>query len=457
MSRRAVQSSRKIFSSGLFYRFMLIVIVPMFLLQIASLYIFFQRYWNRSARKNLAELAKKIKTLDNKYDACLANSCDRRVLLENINFSRDLRVRLLDRKHYGETVTSRSDFPGQLRQFGSDLRRLVSDPLGFLGADADLFAVGILKPDALVEYEVARSSIFVPKVHLLVFWNVISFLAIAAIAFVFVKNQVRSIGLLKDFVNDFSYLEKDNSNFKPTGAREIREVGWAFLNVVRKMRNLMNARTTMLAQISHDLRTPLTRMKLQLEFINDESVALPLGQDLEEMEKMIEEYLLFARGIVEGNYSLVDIRQFFNGIVDDYRRSSYGDIFLNFDLTDADRVFLKADSFRRCINNLINNSLRYRRRRIDVSVRTNSSNLTIAIEDDGRGLEKDLLGRVRKPFQGKGNYQEGGNFGLGLSVVQHVVDMHRGRVYFSKSRTLGGLAVNITIPILRKNPTRSSL
>jgi two-component system osmolarity sensor histidine kinase EnvZ len=309
--------------------------------------------------------------------------------------------------------------------------------------------VVVPKSEGVLEYRINKSSILIPRVNLLIFWNAISFLVIAAIAFVFVKNQIRSIELLKSFANDFSYLEKDNSSFKPTGAKEIREVGWAFLNVVRKMRNLMNARTTMLAQISHDLRTPLTRIKLQIEFINDEDIVIPLRQDLEEMERMINEYLLFSRGIVEGNYNLTDIRQFFSGIVDDYRRSDYRNIFINFDLRGGDKVFLKVDSFRRCINNILNNSIRYRRKVIDISVKTNDSSLVVVVDDDGSGLEKDALKKIRKPFystEGDGD----GNFGLGLSVVQHVVDMHRGKVYFGRAKTLGGMSVSMTIPLLKK-------
>ncbi|MDR1494441.1 MAG: HAMP domain-containing histidine kinase [Rickettsiales bacterium] len=430
----------------------------MFSLQIASLYIFFQRYWNSSSRKNLATLAKKIGVIDRKYNYCLAGFCNRETLLENINFSDDFRVRLLDKDSYSNGTVSLKSYgvkllflPSQLKRFESGLHRLVPDQVSFLRMDSDALVIDILKPNSVLEYRVSKNNIFIPRVNLLIFWNAISFLAIAAIAFIFVKNQVRSIKLLKDFANDFSYLEKENINFKPTGAREIREVGWAFLNVVRKMRNLMNARTTMLAQISHDLRTPLTRMKLQLEFMNDEEIAVPLRQDLEEMEKMINEYLLFAQGIVEGSHSLVDIRQFFSSIVDDYRRSNYKNIFLKFDMGGVDKVFLKIDSFRRSVNNIVNNSLKYRQKKIEISVRTNDSSLIIMIDDDGRGLEKDLLRKVRRPFYSTGKDSDGNNFGLGLSVVQHVVDMHRGKVYFGKSRTLGGLSVTMTIPILKKS------
>ncbi|MDR2777541.1 MAG: hypothetical protein LBB24_02105, partial [Rickettsiales bacterium] len=320
MGRKTPQT-RKILPSSLFYRFMLMVLVPMFLLQISSLYIFFQRYWNRSMRKNLTVLMREIRIIDGKYDSCLPPQCDRQTLLRNVNFSENFKVTLVNRE-YPDVRNMAMDlnniramlFLGPLRRFGDDLRKLISNRVGLLERDPGTFTVSIPKPEGTLEYRISKNSILVPRVNLLVFWNVVSFLIIATIAFFFVKNQVRSIELLKNFANDFSYLEKDNGSFKPTGAREIREVGWAFLNVVRKMGNLMNARTTMLAQISHDLRTPLTRIKLQIEFINDDEIVVPLRQDLEEMERMINEYLLFSRGIVEGDYSLTDIRQFFNGI-----------------------------------------------------------------------------------------------------------------------------------------------
>lgn len=434
---------------------MMIVIVPMFLLQVASIYIFFRRYGNRTMRRNIETLVKKIETVNLKYDRCVKYACDQKLFFDSVNLSGDFRIELLNKNYQNREnifdigIHRMIFFSNPVEQFIIDLRRTISDHMDFFGIGDDRFKVRIVKPTGTLEYEISKGAISIPKVSLMIFWNAISFIVIAGTAFIFMKKQVKSIELLKNFANDFSYLEKDNVDFKPTGAKEVREVGLAFLNVVRKMRSLINARTTMLAQISHDLRTPLTRIKLQAEFIGDEEIATPLKQDLEEMEKMIGEYLLFARGEIEGNYCLTDLKQFFSNIVDDYRRSNYDNIFLNFDLAGGGKAYLKIDSFKRCMNNIINNSLRYRHKKINILVKTTNYGLVIEVEDDGKGLAKDLVKKIKKPFYRTKDSDEN-NFGLGLSVVQHVVEMHRGRVYFEKSKTLGGLVVKINIPLVRK-------
>ncbi|GHU28313.1 two-component sensor histidine kinase [Bacilli bacterium] len=429
----------------------------MFLLQMASLYIFFQRYWDKALRKNVASLVRKIEIINGKYDDCVKNSCDKGVFIDNVNYSDDFKIKLLSENYPNQkNVFNLADHGltflfNPVKQFEIDLHKSISDQINFSRTSSSNLTINISKPDGVLGYEIGKNSILIPKVSLMIFWNAVSFLIIISITFIFIKNQVKSIKLLKDFVNDFSYLEKDNINFKPTGAKEIREVGWAFLNVVEKMKNLVNARTTMLAQISHDLKTPLTRIKLQAEFINDVEIAAFLKQDLEEMEKMINEYLLFARGKIEGNYSPVDIRQFFYNIIDDYKRSNYGNIFVNFDLNGwKTKVYLKVDSFKRCINNLINNSLRYRREEIIINIKLTNYSLTVSIEDDGKGIGKDLLKKIKRPFYRTNDNGDDGNFGLGLSVVQHVVDMHRGKLYFDASKTLGGLNVTMVIPLVKR-------
>lgn len=452
MFRKVSSKIKKIFPSSLFYRFVLIVIIPMFLLQMTSLYIFFERYWDRTTRNNIATLLREIKIVSDKYDKCIRIGCDKNILLENINVFDKIDIRLKENSNiYGSSIYSK-----KYRKI------LVFRPTNYLKSElynsnigkfnlkntGDYYIINLFKEDSVLEFTVKKSSLIVSKVNLIIFWNMISFLIIGYIAFLFIRNQVKSIEKLKDFANDFSYLEKDNTSFKPTGADEIREVGFAFLNVMKKLKNLINARTTMLAQISHDLRTPLTRMKLQAEFIDDEETAKFFRQDMEEMEKMINEYLLFAKGDIDGSCNFVNIKTFFNSIISDYRRSKYKNINIDYNLKMED-IYIKEDSFRRCINNIINNSLRYRNQQTNIFVKTSNNNLIVEIEDDGGGLPKSMFKKIKKPFFGTKN-RNSNNIGLGLSIVQHVVDMHGGKVYFTNSKKIGGLSVNIIIPIIKK-------
>jgi two-component system osmolarity sensor histidine kinase EnvZ len=336
-------------------------------------------------------------------------------------------------------------------ELNNHLDRIILEKMS-LYRDAGSFVLEIRKADGILKFNIALNRLYIIRVDLIVFWNVFSFLVISAIAIIFVKNQIRSIDSLKKIVSDFSFLEKENSNFKPTGAKEIREMGVAFLNIINKMKKLLNSRTMMLAQISHDLRTPLTRMKLQTEFIEDKAMADFFRKDLEEMEELINEYILFAKGESDGERAEVNVKNFFDNIVNDYRRSGYSSISISYNL-DSKSCFINENSFKRAINNIINNSLKYGRREIVLGVKTTKQKLLIAVEDDGDGISNNSLKKIERLFF-MSNKEDGsraqGN-GLGLSIVRQIVSGHRGSIKLLKSKKLGGLMVSVIIPIKNNN------
>ena len=435
-------------------RFMLMVLLPMFLLQLASFYIFSQRYWDRVSRSNMDNLIKEIIDIEEKYKKCLEPKCSRYKFLININLSKRMEVSITN----NNTEENRINFKDYKKY-------IIFRPTAYLKSKlkkTDLFVVdfsnesnnykiSILVDKDILMFSINKNYIIVSRINLMIFWNVLAFLIIGLISYFFVKNQVKSIKNLKNFSNDFSYLEKDNLDFKPTGADEIREVGFAFLNLVKKMKSLILSRTTMLAQISHDLRTPVTRMKLQTELLDDNEIAGFFKQDLNEMEKMINEYLSFAKGEIIGNYELTNIIDFFDEIIFEYKRSGYKNIRAFYDIQDKN-VYIRKDLFKRCINNLINNSLRYRVSNIHINVKTRKTRLIVAVEDDGSGLSTDLLKKIKKSYYHHVNKDSKRNStGLGLSIVEHIIDMHNGKIHFTKSRKLGGLCVILLIPIKDNN------
>ena len=433
---------------------MLMVLLPMFLLQLASFYIFSQRYWDRVSRSNMDNLIKEIIDIEEKYKKCLEPKCSRYKFLININLSKRMEVSITN----NNTEENRINFKDYKKY-------IIFRPTAYLKSKlkkTDLFVVdfsnesnnykiSILVDKDILMFSINKNYIIVSRINLMIFWNVLAFLIIGLISYFFVKNQVKSIKNLKNFANDFSYLEKDNLDFKPTGADEIREVGFAFLNLVKKMKSLISSRTTMLAQISHDLRTPVTRMKLQTELLDDNEIAGFFKQDLNEMEKMINEYLSFAKGEIIGNYELTNIIDFFDEIIFEYKRSGYKNIRAFYDIQDKN-VYIRKDLFKRCINNLINNSLRYRVSNIHINVKTRKTRLIVAVEDDGSGLSTDLLKKIKKSYYHHVNKDSKRNStGLGLSIVEHIIDMHNGKIHFTKSRKLGGLCVILLIPIKDNN------
>lgn len=524
-SKLTAKLKKKLLPQSLFYRFILMVMIPMFLLQLSSLYIFFERYWDRNTRENISILLREIRIISRKYNNCASSNCNEKQLIDSFNIFSPMDIILRDKIENDKPLEGVKKYKKIIffmptEYLRSRLQSLEGEKVCFRETGG-YYVIGLLKGDRVLEFVVNKRSLIVPRIELLIFWNVVSFLIIGCVAFLFVRNQVRSIEKLKDFASDFSYLEKDNANFKPSGATEIRETGFAMLNMVKKLKNLINTRTTMLAQISHDFRTPLTRMKLQTEFIDDPEIANFFRQDIAEMNRMIDEYLLFARGDLNSNPGFINIREFFNSIMADYKRGKYGNLRVTYNLK-TENVYLKEDSFRRCINNLINNSLRYRRTVTDISVRTSNRNLIVEVEDDGAGLPKFMFSRINKPFfstdgnrkngtnggrnggknrrnssiysynldyngisangyaggiggnneyigsseiRGSGSGEIDGNsssgvdgrgngnnenMGLGLSIVQHVIDIHGGKVRFSNSKKLGGLLVTLIVPLLKK-------
>jgi two-component system osmolarity sensor histidine kinase EnvZ len=307
--------------------------------------------------------------------------------------------------------------------------------------------LNIKKNAGILGFTIEPKKLYIVRFDLIIFWNFLAFLAVSVIALVFVKNQIRSINTLKTFVNDFSLLEKENNNFRPSGAKEIREIGRAFLNMINKIKYLLNSRTVMLAQISHDLRTPLTRMKLQTEFIEDKAVANFLKKDLEEMNNFINEYILFARGENQKEYTEINLREFFDDIMMDYKRSGYNNIKISYNLV-VPTCFVRKISFRRAINNLLNNSLKYAKNIIILKVETSRQRLFVSIEDDGKGMPAEYFKKLKRPFYTSEKKDDTVSpNGLGLSIVQQTIMGHRGSIKFSNSKKLGGLSVLITMPI----------
>lgn len=419
----------------------------MLLMQLVFFYIFFNRYWANTSKQNVDILVTEIFILNNRFDSfVLENKQVNNKIINELNIFSNVKIYFTKDKKIKKTINydgNRYLFFNPIKQLKNELYVLNFGDVGFYKKDENYYVVDIEKDNGVLSFEIKRDRIFIKRVDLIIFWNLFAFFTISGISLIFLKNQLRSIEKLKNFANDFSYLEKDNTNFKPTGAKEIREMGSAFVNVVHKMKQLINNRTTMLAQISHDLRTPLTRMKLQLEFVDDESMKNFFKQDLEEMEKMIDEYLLFAKGESEDKFKKVNIQSFFDSIINDYKRSNYN-VLINYNLK-KEYIYIKEDSFKRCINNLINNSLKYYKKNINITVKTNLTNMIVNVEDDGCGISKEFLNKVKIPYY-KLSKDNSKNMGLGLSIVQNIVNIHKGKMFF-KTSSLGGLNVELIIPI----------
>jgi two-component system osmolarity sensor histidine kinase EnvZ len=261
------------------------------------------------------------------------------------------------------------------------------------------------------------------------------------ISLIFLKNQTRPITNLAKVAEKFGKGE-EIEEFKPSGAAEIRQAGYEFDKMRKRINRHLNQRSEMLSGISHDLRTPLTRMKLQIAFIKDKELADKLSEDINEMEKMLNEYLQFTSSSYLEKDEQFDLSELIDKIVKKYNNNNISTIL-------RDRTYFngRKNLIQRCINNLIDNSIKYGDKVI-IELKKNNNNIFIKIEDDGPGIPKEEFENVFKPFYkiDKGRADSKSSVGLGLSIASDIIRSHGGNIKLEKS-SLKGLGVRIFLPV----------
>jgi two-component system osmolarity sensor histidine kinase EnvZ len=261
------------------------------------------------------------------------------------------------------------------------------------------------------------------------------------IAIIFLKNQTRPITKLAEASEKFGRGE-DIEEFRPSGALEIRKAGLEFNKMRNRILRHLNQRSEMLSGISHDLRTPLTRIKLQLTMIKDNNLSKKLSEDIDEMEKMLSEYLQFASSGAKEKSGTFDLSELVENIINKYENP-------NISKNYNKRIYFngRKNLIQRCINNLIDNSIKYGEN-INLIIEKKVSNIVISIEDDGPGIPESEYENVIKPFYkiDKSRSESKSSVGLGLAISSDIIKSHGGDINFSKSN-LGGLKVMISLPV----------
>jgi two-component system osmolarity sensor histidine kinase EnvZ len=312
----------------------------------------------------------------------------------------------------------------------------------------DLLVSIITKP-GILEITVPRKRLYNPSTYIFVLWMIGSNILLLCIAVIFLRNQMRSITKLAQAADIFGKGEDDGS-YKPSGAREIRTAGEAFLRMKMRIQNQIEHRTTMLAGISHDLKTPLTRMRLQLAMMpNDDPANGELLSDIAEMEHMVQSYLEFARNENRKENGIrvnLPLAECLRSVISNYRQQSNA---IESHIQPGLQVRVQDVLFKRAITNLLDNALRVASK-ISISAnRIDEHHLQIIIDDNGPGIpEKNRLD-VFKPFfrLDQARRSENGNVGLGLTIAKDIISTHGGNIDLKTApEPLGGLRVVITLP-----------
>jgi two-component system osmolarity sensor histidine kinase EnvZ len=297
--------------------------------------------------------------------------------------------------------------------------------------------------DTVMRVIARRSAAFASNSEIFLFWMLGTSSVLLIFAIIFLRNQIRPILRLADAAESFG-KGREVPNFRPRGAREVRQAAQAFLQMRDRIKQHVEQRTAMLAGVSHDLRTVLTRFKLELALAGKGPEIESMKSDVDEMARMLEAYLSFARGDLDEPSAPVDMAEFINQLRADLERQGHT---ATVGFHGLPIVTVRPAAFKRCVGNLVSNAARFGKA-ISITGHRDHRYLTITIDDDGPGIPEDKREEVFKPFLrlDDARNQDEGNSGLGLSIARDIARTHGGDITLAES-TMGGLRAIVRVPV----------
>lgn len=434
---------KRLLPRTLFGRALLILVTPIVLVQLIATFVFFDRHWDDLTRRLSLGLAGDIAMVVEDFQADPDPGFRGRL------FERARRNMGLDFSWRPDAVLAEQPGPFQIKNLMLDgrLRRALGERIAYpTGIDTTTFekrvTIDVQLPDGVLRAAASRKRLSSTTTGLFMMWMVGTAVILLAIAIVFLRNQLKPIQRLAEAADAYG-RGHEVEPIKPAGALEVRRAARAFLTMRERIKRQMDQRTEMLAGVSHDLRTPLTRMKLQLAMLGNDREAGDLRSDVQEMENMIDEYLAFARGQDVEAAVEIDVLELLRDIVARARRRG-----MEVALADGEALpaVLRPGAMRRCLTNLVDNAARFGSR-VEVEASRRDDHLAIAVDDDGPGIDPERREEVFRPFhrlESSRNPETGGS-GLGLSIARDVARGHGGEVLLSQS-PLGGLRAEVRLP-----------
>ncbi len=429
---------KNILPKSLFYRALLIVAVPVLVLQLVITIVFFDSLWIKTTKGMTRALVNEISTFIEFYNN---ESYDKTEIKDIFSVYQDLNFEFVEDQNFKFDYNERWFSPID-RTLRRELKsRFKLDNFWFDTTNyKELIDIRIKYETGYFKFLVHKDRITSSSARIFALWITVPALIMVFISLIFLKNQTRPITNLARAAEKFGKGE-EIEEFKPSGALEIRKAGYEFDKMRKRIIRHLNQRTEMLSGISHDLRTPLTRMKLQIAFIKDIELAEKLREDINEMEKMLNEYLHFTKSSFQEKDELFNLTDLLDEISKKYIKN---DISTNL----LPRVYFngRKNLIKRCINNLIDNAIKYGRK-VNIELNKKNNNLFIKVEDDGPGIPENEYQNVFKPFYkiNKGRADSKSSVGLGLSIASDIIRSHGGNIKLDKSK-MNGLAVKIFLP-----------
>ena len=430
---------KKILPKRLFYRALLIVAVPILVLQLIITFVFFDSLWIKTNKGMTRALINEISTFVKVYDN---EELIKDELKNTFSLFLDLNIELVNNQTFDYQYNERWFSP-----IDRTLRRELKSNfnLGEFWFNTtnykELIDIRIKYEDGYFKFLVPKDRVSSSSARIFALWITVPAIIMVMISLIFLKNQTRPITNLARAAEKFGKGEK-LEEFRPSGAMEIRQAGHEFEMMRKRILRHLNQRNEMLSGISHDLRTPLTRMKLQIAFIEDKNLANKLAEDINEMEKMLNEYLQFTSSSYIEKNEMFNLSELIDQVVNKYNNK-------NIETDLIPRVYIngRKNLINRCLNNIIDNALKYGGK-VKIKLHKKNTNLFITIDDDGPGIPNKEHENVFKPFYkiDKGRADSKSSVGLGLSIASDIIRSHGGSITLDKSK-MNGLSVKIFLPV----------
>ena len=421
----------------LFYRGLLIVAIPIIVMQVTISLVFFDSLWIKTNRGLTKALVSEIVTIIDIYN--YESEYNKKLVTDLYNKNYSFSVRFLDNEKLPDIKVERWFSPMD-RTLRRELKPKFNEYWFNTISYKEVVDLRIKFGDGVLQIFFPKERIQSSSIRIFAIWITIPAILMVAIAIIFLKNQTRPIIKLAEASERFGRGE-DIEEFRPSGALEIRKAGYEFDKMRKRILRHLNQRSEMLSGISHDLRTPLTRIKLQLAMIKDKKISDKLSSDVDEMEKMLNEYLQFASTGAKEKTEKFNLSNLIEQLCSKYENK-------NLKVNVEQNVFLEGrkNLIKRCISNLIDNSTKYAKK-VEVNLKRINENLEILILDDGPGVPKSEYKNITKPFYkiDKSRQETKSSVGLGLAISSDIVKSHGGDLNFDKSK-LGGLKVIISLP-----------
>ena len=430
---------KNILPKRLFYRALLIVAVPVIVLQIVVTFVFFDSLWIKTNKGMTKAVVNEISTFIEVYNDEIYNKNE---ITNLFSIYQDLNIEFIQDNDFNYNHDERwfSPIDRTLRRelksrYGTS--EFWFDTTGY----KELIDIRIKYQDGYFKFLIPRDRVTSSSARIFALWITVPALIMVLISLIFLKNQTRPITNLARAAEKFGKGE-EIEEFKPSGAAEIRQAGYEFDKMRKRIIRHLNQRSEMLSGISHDLRTPLTRMKLQIAFIKEKGLANKLSEDINEMEKMLNEYLQFTSSAYLEKDEIFDLSELIQEIIKKYNND-------NISIKIPSRIHIngRKNLIKRCINNLIDNAIKYGDK-VVVELNKNNNNLFLKVEDNGPGIPEKEYDNVFKPFYkiDKGRADSKSSVGLGLSIASDIIRSHGGNIKLEKS-SLKGLGVKIFLPV----------